>query len=122
MTLVAFIPFSVNIKLILLSVKTLLLVNRQQQNISVEYNFFIMSMICNLNHLFQYHLGRFRLCRKRANVTQIPKNTPSSSVGNSRSISIKSVLSKVFEHLGSVCLGRILERSGVLPTTRFCLS
>ena len=34
-------------------------------------------------------------------------------------ISITSVLSKVFERLVSVRLGRFMERSGVLPTTRF---
>ena len=34
-------------------------------------------------------------------------------------ISITSVLSKVFERLESVRLGRFMERSGVLPTTKF---
>ena len=33
--------------------------------------------------------------------------------------SITSVLSKVFERLVSVRLGRFMERSGVLPTTQF---
>ena len=32
---------------------------------------------------------------------------------------ITSVLSKVFERLVSVHLGRFMERSGVLPTTQF---
>ena len=32
---------------------------------------------------------------------------------------LTSVLSKVFECLVSVCLGRFIERSGVLPTTQF---
>ena len=41
------------------------------------------------------------------------------SVANYRPISITSVLSKVFERLVSVCLGRFMERSGVLPTTQF---
>ena len=36
-----------------------------------------------------------------------------------RPISITSVLSKVFERLVSVCLGRFMERSGVLSTTQF---
>ena len=53
------------------------------------------------------------------NVTPIPKGLPSSSVANYRPISITSVLSKVFEHLVSVRLGRFMERSGVLPTTQF---
>ena len=48
----------------------------------------------------------------------IPKGPPSSSVANYRPISI-SVLSKVFERLVSVRLGRFMERSGVLPTTQF---
>ena len=44
---------------------------------------------------------------------------PSSFVANYRSISITSVLSKVFERLVSVRHGRFIERSGVLPTTQF---
>ena len=52
-------------------------------------------------------------------VTPIPKGSPSSSVANYRPISITSVLSKVFERLVSVCLGRFMERSGVFPTTQF---
>ena len=38
---------------------------------------------------------------------------------NYRPISITSVLSKVFERLVSLRLGRFMERSGVLPTTQF---
>ena len=53
-----------------------------------------------------------------ANVTPIP-NGPPSSVANYRPISITSVLSKVFERLVSVRLGRFMECSGVLPTTQF---
>ena len=34
-------------------------------------------------------------------------------------VSILSVLCKVFERLVSVRLGRFMERSGVLPTTKF---
>ena len=41
---------------------------------------------------------------RQANVTPIPKGSLSSSVANYRPISIASVLSKVFEHLVSVCL------------------
>ena len=62
-------------------------------------------------------LGSFPACWRQANVTPIPKGPPSSSVDNYRIISIKSVLSKVFERLVSVRLGRFMGRSGVLPTT-----
>ena len=64
-------------------------------------------------------LGSFPACWRQTNVTPIPKGPPSSSVPNYRPISITSVLSKVFERLVSVRLGRILERCGVLPTTQF---
>ena len=43
----------------------------------------------------------------------------STPVANYRPISITSVLSKVFERLVSVRLGRFMERSGVLPNTQF---
>ena len=56
---------------------------------------------------------------RQANVTTISKGPPSSSVANYRPISITSVLSKVFQRLVSVRLGRVMERSGVLPTTKF---
>ena len=52
-------------------------------------------------------------------VTPIPKGPPSSSVANYQTISITSVLSKVFERLLSVRLGRFMKHSGVLPTTQF---
>ena len=64
-------------------------------------------------------LGSFMACWRQANVTPIPKGPPSSSVGNYRPISITSVLSKVFERLVSVRLGRFMESSGVRPTTQF---
>ena len=64
-------------------------------------------------------LGSFPACWRQTNVTPIPKSPPSSSVTNYRPISITSVLSKVFERLLSVRLGRIMESSGVLPTTQF---
>ena len=64
-------------------------------------------------------LGRFPACWRQANVTPIPNGPPSSSVANYRLISITSVLSKVFERLVSVHLGRFMERSGVLLTTQF---
>ena len=64
-------------------------------------------------------LGSFPACWRQANVTPIPKGPPSSSVANYRLISITSLLSKVFERLVSVRLGRFMEGSGVLPTTQF---
>ena len=54
-----------------------------------------------------------------ANVTPIPKGPPSSSVANHRPISITPILSKVFEHLVSVHLGRFIDCRGVLSTTQF---
>ena len=62
-------------------------------------------------------LGSFLACWRNANVAPIPKGPPSSSVANDWPISITLVLSKVFERLVSVHLGRFMERSGVLPTT-----
>ena len=74
-----------------------------------------------LNVVFRrlVRLGSFPACWRQANVTPIPKGPPSSSVANCRPISITSVLSKMFESLVSVCLGRFMERSGVRPTTQF---
>ena len=51
-------------------------------------------------------LGSFPACWRQANVTPIPKGPPSSSVANYWPISITSVLSKVFECLVLVRLGR----------------
>ena len=64
-------------------------------------------------------LGSFTPCWRQANVTPIPNGPSSSSVENYRQISKTSVLSKVFERLVSVPLGRFMECSGVLPTTQF---
>ena len=64
-------------------------------------------------------LGSFPACWRQANLIPIPKSPPSSSIANYRPIAITSVLSKVFERLVSVCLGWLLERSGMLPTTQF---
>ena len=61
---------------------------------------------------FLVRLGSFPACWRQANVTSISKGPPSSSVANYRPISITSVLSKVFERLVSVRLGRFMERSG----------
>ena len=54
-----------------------------------------------------------------ANVTPIPEGPPSSSASNYRPISLTPILSKVFERLVSVRLGRFIEGRGVLPTTQF---
>ena len=64
-------------------------------------------------------LGSFRSCWRQANVPPIPKGPPPSSVANYRPISLTSELSKVFERLISVRLGRFMELSGVLSTTQF---
>ena len=56
---------------------------------------------------------------RQANVTQILKGPTSFSVANYRPILITSVLSKVFECLVSVRLGRFMEPSGMLSTTKF---
>ena len=65
-------------------------------------------------------LDSFPACWRQANVTLFPKGPPSTSVvANCRPISIISVLSKVFARLVSVCLGKFMERSGVLPTKQF---
>ena len=64
-------------------------------------------------------LGSFPACWRKANVTHIPKDSPTSSVANYRPISITSVFCKVFEGLVSVRLRRFKERSGVLLSTQF---
>ena len=50
---------------------------------------------------------------------QISKGPSSYSVANHPPISITPVLSKVFERLVAVHLGRFMEHCGVLPTTQF---
>ena len=69
--------------------------------------------------LLRLGLGSFPACWRQANVTQIPKGPSSSSVANYRPISITPVLSKVFERLVAISLGRFMEHCGVLPTTQF---
>ena len=54
-------------------------------------------------------LGSFPACWRQANVTSIPKCPSSFSVANYRPISITPVLSKVFERLVAVRLGRFME-------------
>ena len=58
-------------------------------------------------------------CWRQASGTPIPNGPLSFSVSNYRPISIASVLSKVFERLVSVHLGRFMVRSGVVPNTQF---
>ena len=64
-------------------------------------------------------LGSFPVCWRVANVTPIPKGPPSSSASNYRPISLTPILSKRFERLVSVHLGRFMEGRGVFPTTEF---
>ena len=77
----------------------------------VRFFFFLRKLLMlwppHLSVVFRrlVRLGSFPACWRQANVTQIPKGPPSSSVANYRPISITSVLSKVFERLVSVRLG-----------------
>ena len=64
-------------------------------------------------------LGSFPACWRQANVTPIPKGPSSSSVANYQPISMTPVLSKVFERLVAVHLGRLMEHCGVLSATQF---
>ena len=64
-------------------------------------------------------LGSFPVCWRVTNVIPIPKGPPSSLASNYRPISLTSILSKVFERLVSVRLGRFMEGRGVLPATQF---
>ena len=56
----------------------------------------------------------FPVCWRVANVTTIPKGPPSYSASNYRTISVTPILSKVFERLVSVRLGRFMECRDVL--------
>ena len=71
---------------------------------------------CQVRANKTYSEARRQFCVKNRDVLMNAQST-SSSVANYQPISITSVLSKVFERLGSVRLGRFIERSGVLPTT-----
>ena len=64
-------------------------------------------------------LGSFPVCWRVANVTPIPKGPPSSPASKYRPISLTPILSKVFESLASVRLGRVMKGRGVLQTTQF---
>ena len=63
--------------------------------------------------------GEYPLERRLADVTPIPKGPLSALVCNYRPISITPVLSKVFKRLIALCFGRLLERSGVLPSHQY---
>ena len=63
--------------------------------------------------------GSFPVCWRVANITSIPKGSPSPNVSNYRPISITPILSKVFEHLISTRLSRFLERSCLLSSNQF---
>ena len=75
----------------------------------------------HLSAVFRWllRLGHFPVCWRVANVTPIAKGPPSSSASNYRPISVTPILSKVFECLVSVRLGRFMEGKGVLPTIQF---
>ena len=79
----------------------------------------VMAPHFSLVFLRLVRLGIFPLCWRQSTITPIPKGPPSSSVANYRQISITSVLSQVFERLVFVRLGRLMERNGVLPNTKF---
>ena len=66
-------------------------------------------------------LCSFPACWRQATVTSISKGPSSLSGANYRPISITPVLSKVFERLVSVRLGRFIERSGVIRTARMLI-
>ena len=59
--------------------------------------------------------GLFTSNWRCADIATIPKGPIFSLLSGSRPISIAPVLSKVFERLISVRLGRFMERSGVFP-------
>ena len=64
-------------------------------------------------------LGSFPPCLRLVNVTLIPKGSPSFVAIHRPICHSHTVLSKVFERLVSVCFGRFIECSGVLPTIQF---
>ena len=60
------------------------------------------------------------MCWRVANITSIPKGSPSPNVSNYRPISITPILSKVFGHsVISTRLSRFLERSCLLSSNQF---
>ena len=75
----------------------------------VFFRFFLRELLMFWPPVFRWRarLDCFPACWRQDNVTPIPKGPPYSSVANYRPISIRSVLSKVFECLVSVRLGRL---------------
>ena len=69
----------------------------------------LMALCLSLVFRRLVRLGILIACWRQANVTPIPKDPPSSYFANCRPISLTSLLSKVFEHLASVPLGRFME-------------
>ena len=63
--------------------------------------------------------GSFPACWRTANVVPVVKGQVSSRSENYRPISLTPVLSKVFERLIAVRLGRFLESSSMLPAYQF---
>ncbi len=63
--------------------------------------------------------GSFPMCWRNANITAIPKGSPSSDASNYRPISITPLLSKIFEHVISGRLSRYLEHSHLIPANQF---
>ena len=63
--------------------------------------------------------GIFPKCWKVANITPIPKGSPSPDVTNYRPISITPIFSKVFEHLVSNRLSRFFEQTSLLSKHQF---
>ncbi len=63
--------------------------------------------------------GSFPICWRSANITAIPKGSPSADACNYRPISITPLLSKIFEHVISGRLSRYLEHSHFIPANQF---
>ena len=64
-------------------------------------------------------LGSFPVCWRSANVTTIPKGTPSPDRENYRPISITPIMSKVYEKLVSRKLSNFCEKCMFLPAAQF---
>ena len=77
----------------------------------------VMALSLRVVFLRLVRLGSFPVCWKQANVTEIPKRPPSSSVAKYRLISITSVLSTVFERLVSVRQCFVPQYIPVTPIT-----
>ncbi len=64
-------------------------------------------------------IGTSPMCWRNANITAIPKGSPSSDACNYRPISITPLLSKSFEHVISCRLSRYLEQYHLIPANQF---